>query len=455
MTISSSSLTTSTRATLPGPCGVRAAWQNLRAFRADLPGFLLKLAREYGDFVQFDFGPFRTYFINHPDLLHQVLVGDASHYYKTRITKAVLRPLLGEGLLISDGELWRRQRRLLQPAFHAARIAAYADTMVQCTLEAMQSWHPGEQRRVDHDMMTLTLEIVIRTLFGEALSPEERDAVGHAVDVGQKHVGEMFKTLFRIPTWVPTPANRELKQAVQVIDALIARFVARYRQSGEDRGDLLSMMLAAVDETGQMTDAQARDEAFTLIVAGHETTANTLSWAWYLLATHPHVEARLHDELQRVLNGRPPTVDDLPNLPYTEVIVKETLRLYPAAYVTAREPITDVTLAGHRIPKGRTILIAPYTVHRDPRWYEQPEAFMPERWLGDLEKRIPRLAYLPFGAGPRICIGNAFAMMEARLILATVAQRFRFVLSAGQRVEPDPMVTLRPRGGLTMQVLAR
>ncbi|MDW8291929.1 MAG: cytochrome P450 [Anaerolineae bacterium] len=455
MTTTTSSLTPNVPATLPGPCGVRAAWRNLRAFRADLPGFLLHLAREYGDFVQFDFGPFRTYFINHPDLLHHVLVSDASRYYKTRITKAVLRPLLGEGLLISDGDLWKRQRRLLQPAFHAARIAAYAETMVQCTLEAMHTWQPGEQRRVDHDMMTLTLEIVIRTLFGEALSPEERDAVGHAVDVGQRHVGAMFKTLFRLPTWLPTPANRELKRAVQVIDQLIARFVARYRQSKHDRGDLLSMMLSAVDETGQMTDVQARDEAFTLIVAGHETTANTLSWAWYLLAKHPRVEARLHDELDRVLGRRAPTVDDLPRLPYTEAVVKETLRLYPAAYVTAREPIADVELGGHRIPKGRTILIAPYTVHRDPRWYEQPETFMPERWLGDLEKHLPRLAYLPFGAGPRVCIGNAFAMMEARLILATVAQRFRFVLAPGQRVEPEPMVTLRPRGGLCMRVVAR
>ncbi len=427
----------------------------MRALRADLPGFLLELARTYGDFVQFDFGPFRSYFINHPDLLHQVLVSDASHYFKTKVTKALLRPLLGEGLLISDGDYWRRQRKLLQPAFHAARIAAYANIMVECAQEAMRDWRPGQQRRVDHDMMTLTLEIVIRALFGEALSPAERDAVGHAVDVGQKQVGDAFKMVFRVPTWLPTPANLELHRAVRVIDDLIDRFITRYRQTGQDRGDLLAMMIAAVDETGQMNNTQVRDEAFTLIVAGHETTANTLSWAWYLLATHPQAEARLHAELDQVLGGRPPTMEDLSYLPYTEAVIKETLRLYPAAYVTAREPTTDVVLNGYRIPKGCTVLISPYTVHRDPRWFERPDAFVPERWLDDLDKRLPRLAYLPFGAGPRVCIGNAFAMMEGRLILAMLAQRFRLILPPGQTVATNPMVTLRPRGGLTMTVESR
>jgi cytochrome P450 len=387
--------------------------------------------------------------------LHQVLVEDASKYRKTRLTKELLQPLLGEGLLISDGELWKRQRRLLQPAFHAARIAAYADTMVDYTLRALADWRAGQVRRIDHDMMALTLDIVIKTLFGEESTPQEREAVGRAVDIGQQQVGDAFKTIMRLPDWLPTPARREQRWAVGVIDGLIARFVARYRETGQDRGDLLAMMLAAVDETGSMSDAQARDEAFTLIVAGHETTANTLTWAWHLLAHHPRIEAELHAELDRVLAGRAPTFADLSALSFTEAVVKETLRLYPAAYITAREPQEDVRIGPYRVPSGHTILLSPYITHRDARWFDAPDDFKPERWLGDLEKRLPRLAYLPFGAGPRVCIGNAFAMMEARLILATIAQRFRLRPADQSAVYVDPLVTLRPRGGLRMVVEAR
>jgi cytochrome P450 len=441
--------------TAPGPVGFVNGLRNLRAFRTDILGFLGYLAREYGDFVQFDFGPFRMYFVNHPDLLHQILVEEATKYYKTRLTKALLRPSLGEGLLINDGEPWKRQRRLIQPAFHAARIVAYADTMVAYTERAMAEWQTGQTRWIDHDMMTLTLDIVIKTLFGEQLTPQEREAVGQAVDIGQKQVGDGFKTLFRVPAWVPTPARRRAEWATGVINDIIARFIAHYRQTRQDRGDLLAMMLAAVDEDGGMSDAQARDEAFTLIVAGHETTANTLTWAWYLLSQHPQAEAALHAELDRVLGGRKPTFADLPALTFTEAIVKETLRLYPAAYIIAREPQEDVCVGRYAVPHGRPILIAPYVTHRDPRWFDEPNTFKPERWLDDLEKRLPKLAYLPFGGGPRICIGNAFAMMEARLILATVAQRLRLKLAPGRRVEVDPLVTLRPKHGMPMVVQAR
>jgi cytochrome P450 len=441
--------------TAPGPVGFVNGLRNLRAFRSNILGFLGHLAREYGDFVQFDFGSFRMYFVNHPDLLHQILVEEAAKYYKTRLTKALLRPSLGEGLLINDGEPWKRQRKLIQPAFHAARIAAYADTLVTYTEHAMAEWRAGQTRWIDHDMMTLTLDIVIKTLFGEQLTPQEREAVGQAVDIGQKQVGDGFKTLFRMPAWVPTSARRRGEWATGVINDIIARFIAHYRQTRQDRGDLLAMMLAAVDEDGGMSDAQARDEAFTLIVAGHETTANTLTWAWYLLSQHPQAEATLHAELNHVLGGRKPTFADLPALTFTEAIVKETLRLYPAAYIIAREPQEDVCVGCYAVPRGRPILIAPYVTHRDPRWFDEPNAFKPERWLDDLEKRLPKLAYLPFGGGPRICIGNAFAMMEARLILATVAQRFQLRLAPGRRVEMDPLVTLRPKHGMPMVVQAR
>ncbi|MCS6848761.1 MAG: cytochrome P450 [Anaerolineae bacterium] len=439
----------------PGPVGLINGLRNLRAFQTDILGFLTRIAREHGDFTQFDFGPFRMYFANHPDLIHQVLVEDATKYHKTRLTKALLRPSLGEGLLISDGELWKRQRKLIQPAFHAARIAAYAETMTAYAERAIAEWQPGQTRSVDHDMMSLTLDIVIKTLFGEQLTPQERDDIGRAVDIGQKQVGQAFKTIFRAPSWLPTPARREGEWATQAINAVIARFIARYRQTGQDRGDLLSMMLAAVDEAGGMSDAQARDEAFTLIVAGHETTANTLTWAWYLLSQHPQAEAALHAELDAVLGGRAPAFDDLPRLPFTEAVVKETLRLYPAAYVTSREPQEDVRIGDYLVPKGSTVLISPYVTHHDTRWFNAPEQFKPERWLGDLEKRLPKFAYFPFGGGPRICIGNAFALMEARLILATIAQRFRLALAPGHRVTLDPLVTLRPKGGMRMVVQAR
>ncbi len=439
----------------PGPVGIIAGIRNLQAFQRDILGFLTHLARTYGDFVQFSFGPLTTYFINHPDFIHQVLVEEAAKYYKTRITKAVLRPLLGEGLLISDGALWRQQRKLIQPAFHATRIAAYADTMVAYAERAIADWRAGQVRRIEQEMMSLTLDIVTKTLFGEELTPAEREDIGRAVDIGQAQVGQEFKTLFRMPHWVPTRAQRQRQWALNVVNRVIDRFIARYRQTREDRGDLLTMMLAAVDEGGQMSDAQARDEAFTLIVAGHETTANTLTWTWYLLAQHPQAEATLHAELDAVLGGRPPTLDDLPRLPFTEAVIKETLRLYPAAYVTAREPQEDVHIGPFPVPKGHTVIISPYVTQRDPRWFDAPEQFRPERWLNGLEKRLPKFAYLPFGGGPRVCIGNTFALMEARLILATLAQRFRLQLAPGHQPAVDPLVTLRPKYGMPMLVLDR
>lgn len=434
----------------PGPVGPLNGLRNLRAFQADIVGFLSRVARNHGDFAQFDFGPFRMYLINHPELIRQVLVEDAPKYYKTRLTKALLKPSLGDGLLISDGERWRRQRKLIQPAFHAGRIAAYAATMTECAERAVAEWRPGEARRTDHDMMELTLDIVIKTLFGEQLTPQERDDVGRSVDIGQKHVGESFKTIFRMPDWAPTRANRENRWALDAINTIIARFIARFRETGQDRGDLLSMMLASTDDGGGMSDAQARDEAFTLIVAGHETTANTLTWTWYLLSQHAEAETALHAELDRVLDGRTPTVADLPALPYTDAVIKETLRLYPAAYVTSREPQEDVRVGAFEVPRGRTILISPYVTHHDARWFDEPDAFRPERWLGDLEKRLPRFAYYPFGGGPRVCIGNAFALMEARLLLAALARRWRLTVAPGHRVELDPLVTLRPKHGMRM-----
>ena len=438
--------------TAPGPVGLLNGVRNLRAFQTDIVGFMIRIAREHSDFAEFDFGPYRTYLINHPDLLHQVLVEDAPKYYKSRLTKELLKPSLGDGLLISDGEHWKRQRKLIQPAFHAGRIAAYAETMVEFAERAVAAWQPGQTRRIDHDMMALTLDIVVKTLFGETLSAQERDDVGRAIDIAQESAGAGFKTILRMPAWVPTRAQRDNRWALGVINVIIARFILGFRATGRDRGDLLSMMLGSRDDAGGMTDTQARDEAFTLIAAGHETTANTLTWTWYSLSQHPDVETALQAELKRVLNGRSPTAADLPALPYTDAVLKEVLRMYPAVFVTSREPQEDARVGAHRVPKGRTILISPYVTHHDARWFDEPDAFKPERWLGDLEKRLPKFAYYPFGGGPRICIGNGFAMMETRLLLATIAQRRRLALEPGHRVALDPLVTLRPKHGMPMVI---
>jgi len=404
------------------------------------------LQRDYGDIVTMRYYNFRVYFVSHPDYIEQVLVTDNRKFIKGRILRKN-KQLFGNGLLTSEGDFWLRQRRLAQPAFHRGRVASYADTMVRNASRIASEWSNGDERDIHAEMMRLTLSIVAKTLF-DADVDREAKRVGQALEAIM-HLNSDFRKLILTPTWLPTPRKIRATFATQKLNRIIYRFIEERRASGVDNGDLLSMLLAARDDDGsRMTDRQLRDESITIFLAGHETTANALAWTWMLLAQNPHVESKLHEELDRVLGGRTPTLDDLPNLRYTSLIITESLRLYPPAWGMARVAIEDTEIAGYPILKGCGVSLAQWVVHRDPRWFEAPLEFRPERWEGDLAKRLPRFAYFPFGGGPRQCIGNNFAVMEASLLLATLAQQFRISLVPGKEIIPAASITLRPKTGI-------
>ena len=411
------------------------------------------IARKYGDIAGLRILNFKTIFINHPDLIEEVLVANARMYTKGRVLRAN-RHVFGEGLLTSEGDFWLRQRRLSQPAFHRARIASYAATMVEYAQRMMEDWRSGEERDVHREMLRLTLQIVGKTLFDADV---ERDAqeVGKSLEL-LLEIGANFRRTIFVPHWLPTPANLRVKREVAQIEKIIYRIISERRASGRDAGDLLSMLLAAQDEDGsRMTDKQLRDETITLFLAGHETTASTLSWTWWLLAQNPAVEAKLHQELDAVLGDRTPALDDLPKLGYAGHVITESLRLYPAAWGLARLAVEDHEIAGYPVTRGMGVTMAQWVVHRDKRWYDAPEEFQPERWENDLLKRLPRFAYFPFGGGPRQCIGNTFALMEATLILATIARKFRLRLEVDHPVVPLASITLRPRHGVRVRLESR
>jgi cytochrome P450 len=419
---------------------------SFKDYSRDPLGFLPKMAREYGDIVTMRYYNFRIYFLSHPDYIEEVLVAQNRKFIKGRILRANKR-LFGNGLLTSEGQFWLRQRRLAQPAFHRARIASYADTMVRFTDRLLAEWHDGDRRDIHQEMMRLTLQIVAKTLFDADVDREARQ-VGQALE-SIMELNSDFRKLILTPSWLPTPRNIRAAVATRRLDKIIFRVIGQRRTSGKDAGDLLSMLLAAQDEDGsRMTDRQLRDEAMTIFLAGHETTANALSWTWVLLAQNPDAEARLHAELDAVLQGRSPSLDDLSHLRYTGHVITESMRLYPPAWGMARVAIEDTEIAGYPIPSGCGVSLAQWVVHRDPRWYDEPDKFRPERWEGDLMKRLHRFAYFPFGGGPRQCIGNSFALMEATLLLATMAQQFSIRLAPGHPVVPMPTITLRPRHGI-------
>jgi cytochrome P450 len=436
----------------PGPPD--RSWAGFyREYSRDPLIYLAKLQQEYGDIVTLRAYNYRVFFLSHPDYIEEVLVTQSRKFFKGRILKANKR-LFGNGLLTSEGDFWLRQRRLAQPAFHRARVASYGQTMVSFTERLLAEWRDGETRDVHTEMMRLTLQIVAKTLF-------DADVDHNALEIGKALEAIMelnadFRRLVLTPPWLPTPHNFRAILATRKLNKIIFRIIADRRASPRDTGDLLSMLLAAQDEDGsRMSDQQLRDEAITIFLAGHETTAIALSWTWWLLAQNPAVEAKLHAELDTVLAGRTPQIEDLPRLPYTEKVITESLRLYPPAWGMPRLAIEDVEIAGYTIPKGCGVSVSQWVVHRDPRWFEDPLAFRPDRWNGELQKRLPRFAYFPFGGGPRQCIGNAFAQMEAALVLATIAQKFRFRLLPDHQVTPLASITLRPKHGIRATLEAR
>ena len=437
-----------------GPTG-RFLVGHLLELRADLLSFLTTTARTYGDIALVQYGPRPVYLLSHPDAVEAVLVTHSRSFAKGYFYR-LLHQLLGHGLLTSEGAVWRRQRRLMQPAFHRQQVAGYGATMVAYTQRLLADWQDGQVRDIHADMMALTLQVVCQALF-DADVAEEAPEVGTALMVALQAIdGLMNGPAFLLPDWVPTPGKRRLDRAVRQLDQLIYRLIAERRQRGARRGDLLSLLLQARDDNGSgMTDQQLRDEAMTIVLAGHETTALALSWAWYLLAQDPAAEHRLQAEVDQVLAGRPPTVGDLPHLPEAERIILEAMRLYPPIPAVGRETTTLVEIGGYLLPAGTNVMLSPWVVQRDRRFFAEPEAFRPERWVDGLAKRLPRGAYFPFGGGPRLCIGQPFALLEAQLILATIAQRYTLALLPDHPVIPEPSLTLRPKYGLRMRLEAR
>jgi cytochrome P450 len=440
----------------PGPKPVRPllarlSFGALGPFRKDPPGFLLRNAREFGDLVYFKLGPQHAYLVNRPEWIRDILVTHQSNFVKSRLLERA-KVLLGEGLLTSEGDFHTRQRRLVQPAFHRDRLAHYGAEMVACAARAREQWQPGAQLDLVAEMTRLTLAIVGRTLFSADVSSDAH-GIGHAMTV----IFSLFDTLMMpFADWIqklPLPPVRRFERARASLDKVIYGLIAERRAGGLDTGDLLSMLLLAVDEDrSAMTDEQVRDEALTLLIAGHETAANALIWSWYLLSQNPEAEARLQAELRGVLAGRLPVFDDVPNLSYTRGVFSEALRLYPPAWAIGRRAKQDYSIGEYLIPAGSILLMSPWVSHRDPRWFAEPEKFDPDRWRPEVAEKLPKFAYFPFGGGARVCIGERFAWTEGVLVLATLAQRWKMKLAPGQKVDTKAVITLRPRDGICMVV---
>jgi cytochrome P450 len=427
----------------------------LPAFRSDPLMFLVDTAREYGPVARVSLGLVDAYLVSQPSGVKRVLQDNSENYGRETRGFQALRMTLGSGLITTDGPFWKRQRRLAQPAFHKARLAAFGAIMGQAAHELVERLvgRAAAKTPVDivPEMARVTLAILGRSLFSLDLDGEA-DAVGRALVVVLRHTIDTVQSLIPVPRALPTPANRRFAAALRTLDRVVLDSIAERRRDGIDRGDLLSMLLAARDEeTGEgMTDQQLRDEVMTLMLAGHETTAMTLSWTLSLLSRNPAARRSLESEVDGVLAGRLPTTDDLPRLPYTRMVIEEAMRLYPPAWAVTRSVAADDEIDGFAIPAGSITMISPYVTHRDLALWDNPEGFDPERFAPARDADRPRYAYFPFGGGPHLCIGAGFAMMEAPLILATLAQRLRLDLLPGHPVQIEPLVTLRPRGGLPM-----
>lgn len=438
----------------PGPASHYLV-RNFVDLTSDWLGFLTRCAREYGDVVYFRLLNTPVCLLSHPDDIESVLVTQAANFEKSRDYRA-LGTVIGNGLLKSEGNFWRAQRKLIQPAFHNENVLRYSRIMVEDTQRMLATWRDGETRDIQQEMSRLALEIVAKSLFGANVSSEAAN-VSEALKVVSEQLYNAANLAMVFPEKLPLPSAFSLRRAVRRLDEIIYPIIRKRRAAANGSPDLLGMLLAAQENGNRMTDRQLRDEVMTLFLAGHETTALALSWTFFLLSRHPAVEEKLLAELRAVLGRRAPAPGDLARLPYTDCVVKEALRLYPPAWGIGRRAIRAFEVGGYRLPAGTNIFILQWIVHRDARFYASPETFNPDRWRGDPVGRgaLPRFAYLPFGAGPRVCVGASFALMEARLLLATILPRFHLEVVPGHPVEIQPSVTLRPRHGIKVVLQKR
>ena len=441
----------------PGPRGVPILGV-LPALRRDPTGVFIGAARRFGDVVYLKIGPQRGFLITNPADVRHVLQDNARNYHKSPLY-AKLRTSLGNGLLTSEDDFWLRQRRIAQPAFHRHRIVALAGVMADAARETADRWQSiagrGEPADVDEEMMHLTRTVVLRALLGADLGPFAA-TIDNAWTIINEHIGESFWSL-GLTERLPTARRRRFEEARTVLRGAVDHVIdQRRRRPSEDR-DLLSMLLSARDdETGEgMTDEQARVEVTTFLLAGQETTSLALTWTWYLLSQHPESQRRLEQEIDAALGGRPPEYSDLENLPYTRMVIDEAMRLYPPAWGFSRQALADDQLGGYHLPRGWLAFVIPYVLHRLPAFWKDPDAFDPDRFSSERSADRPKFVYLPFGAGPRQCIGNHFALIEAHLIVATLAQRYRLHLVPRHKVEPWALITLRPRFGMPMMIERR
>jgi cytochrome P450 len=431
---------------------------NLPSFRRNPVKFLTRMAATYGDMAYYKLGPIDAYFFNHPDFVRDILVTRQGNFVKSRMLQRA-RVLLGEGLLTSEGQFHLRQRRMVQPAFHRDRLAGYAAIMSEYAARKREQWRAGETLDVADEMMRLTLAVVGTTLFSADVESEAGE-IGSALTSVLKMFDMLMLPFSEYFEKLPFPAIKRFEKGRDTLDRIIYRMIAERRACGEDKGDLLSMLLMSQDEESTdadrtMSDKQVRDEALTLFLAGHETTANALTWTWYLVSQNPECEARLHREIDEVLNGRTPGFDDFPNLRYTEMVVAESMRLYPPAWGIGRMALENFEIGGVEVPAKSICIMSPYVMHRSPAYYPDPERFDPERWTPEARQARPKFSYFPFGGGSRVCIGERFAWLEGVLILATFAQKWKLRLVPGHPVEILPLITLRTKHGMKMTVEAR
>ncbi len=425
------------------------AWQITR----DIFKFIECCSQEYGDIVPLSFGALgRGFFLNHPVYIEEAYILKNEQFMRKGLGLfKIAKPLLGNGLFLSEGEFYSRQRQLAKPAVHKKMLPSYGKTMVEETQRFINTWKNGESRDVYQDYISITASIIAKTSFGHSLQPEETKDVSIALDATMEHQHLMLKKMFLIPNWFPLPKNLYYKKTLKNLDRVIYNIIEVRRNSGKNEGNYLDLLLQAQKEhNSRITEKQLRDEVVNLFLAGHETTAIVMAWTSYILSQNPQVDTKLSQELKTVLALREVTAEDIPNLPYTKAVILEALRLYPPVWLIGRTAMVDTEIGGVFIPKGSEIFACPWTTHRDERFFKDPGTFNPERWLDGLVERLPLGAYFPFSLGPRLCLGKAFGMMESILLLATIAQKFHFELVPSHPVELFPALTMRPKYGMKM-----